>query len=97
MNTAHRLEFFTDLDGYPWACFAWGDVPPATISRERIAEAAEYYHGLDEDALALDEFTVETMWIRAVEDDSGPDFDGCWRFCKADAEGATRITGVRFQ
>ncbi|MGA0615349.1 hypothetical protein [Paracoccus sp. KR1-242] len=97
MNTAHRLEFFTDVEGYPWACFAWGDVPPESITRERIAEAAAYYHCLDEEALALEEFQVRSLWICAVQDDYGPTQEGSWKFCRADEDGAQRITGVRFQ
>jgi len=90
MNTAHRLEFFTDDDGNPWACFAWGEVPPETITRERIAEAADYYEGFVETELDLDNFTVQAMWIQNGSDEE------TWVFCDADAPGAERITGVRF-
>ena len=97
MNTAHRLEFFTTDDGEPWACFAWGDVPPEIITRERILEAAEYYAGLEGDDLDLKELAVQAMWIQKQEDDSGPDFDELWRFCAEGDPGAEHITGVRFQ
>ncbi|MDS9467325.1 hypothetical protein RGQ15_07025 [Paracoccus sp. MBLB3053] len=95
MNTAHRLEFSTDADGYPQACFAWGEVPPETITAERIAEAASYYAGLGEDALALEELEVQSHWIRQA-DPNFIDGDGQWQFCAEADPGATRITGVRF-
>lgn len=95
MNTAHRLEFFTDADGEPWACFAWGDVPPETITRDRIEAAAKYYAGIAPDDLCLEAFTVSTFWIR----DLGPsaDFDAMWDLCEAGAAGTVQVTGVRFQ
>ncbi len=95
MNTAHRLEFFTDVDGAPWACFAWGDVPPATITRERIVEAAEYYAGYTEDDLDLDDFEVTRFWIRTNE--SSAEFDEMWCRCQAEDDRAVLVTGVQFQ
>lgn len=95
MKTAHRLEFFTDGDGEPWACFAWGEVPPETITRERIEAAAEYYAGISPDDLCLDAFTVSTFWIRS----EGPseEFEERWCRCAEIDDNAIQVTGVQFQ
>lgn len=96
MKTGHRLEFFTDEDGSPWACFAWGAVPPETITRERILEAADYHAGLKDTDLDLDDLDVSGFWIRTGEPEG--DYDGATYYaCRAGDEGAIRVTGVRFQ
>ncbi len=95
MNTAHRLEFFTDADGEPWACFAWGDVRPETITRERILEAAAYYAGYSEDDLPLEDFEVTRFWIR--NSGSSAEFDEMWCRCLAEDDRAVLVTGVQFQ
>lgn len=89
-----ELIFFTDDEGYPWACFAWGDVPYDTFSAARIAAAAEEVD-VDEEALDLDAFTVTTFWIRPGG--ANGDFDETWHFCQAEDDGARKVTGVRFQ
>ncbi len=95
MKTAHRLEFFTDADGEPWACFAWGAVPPETITRERIEAAADYYAGIPAHDLCLDAFTVGTFWIRDLG--PSPEFDARWVRCSEADDGAQRVTGVQLQ
>lgn len=98
MSTAHRLEFFLNADGEPWACFAWGHVPTETITRERILEAADYYAGLAEDdleGLDLDPNAVRHFWLRKGE--ANGDDDEFWYRCLAEDDRAEPVTGVQFQ
>lgn len=95
MKTAHRLEFFTDEDGDPWACFAWGDLPPETITPERICEAAAYYAGFATDDLCLEGLPVQVFWIRDLGTEADAEY--AWHFCRSGDAGALQVTGVRFQ
>lgn len=69
-------------------------MPPEAFTTARILDAAEAV-GVDEDALVLDAFTVQTFWIR-TNDISG-EMDQRWFFASADETGARQVTGVRFQ
>lgn len=96
MNTAHRLEFFTNADGEPWACFAWGDVPLAAITAPRIQEAAQYYAVGDLSDEDLAGVAVAQFWIRQSSETDHFQ-DPMWDVCGAHDDGATLVTGVRFQ
>lgn len=97
MKSAHRLEFYTDDGGKPWACFAWGNVDPSTLTRERIEEAAKYpvCHNPDDTGPDCGSIEAKAKFIKL--DDDPPTDDLTYFFCRETDPGSIPITFVHFQ
>lgn len=96
-RTAHYLQFFTDENDEPLICFAWGDIPPELITKERIIEAAYYWAAIEPEDLSLDDLRPHAFWLRNCADDFSEDVDGeIWVETNEGAQGALRVTGVVF-
>lgn len=86
------LMFWTDERGDPWACVAWGEVPPDAFTPARIRAAADWVgcgDGLDLDAITVSQFHIRQGMSEYLGDEM-------WFPCPRDADGARLVTGVRF-
>lgn len=98
MTNKTDLIIFTDEDGMPWAAFVWGDHDLATVAAMITPEAVEEQTGTDVYYVGDDISwppRVQAYWMKQVRDEDD-DVGERWTFCKADDDGATRITGHRF-